>query len=63
MECEYVFRIINRKSRTEEINCYWYNCLPNINLEVDARGRPLLISYSLPWETQKVALSATTVSS
>ena len=33
--CEYVFRIINRKSRTEEINYYWYNCLPNGNLEAD----------------------------
>lgn len=26
-ECEYIFRIINRKARTEEISCYWYNCL------------------------------------
>lgn len=28
-EYDYVFRIINRKHRMKEINCYWYNCLPN----------------------------------
>lgn len=36
-ECERVFRIINRKARTEEINYYRYNCLPNGNLEAAAQ--------------------------
>lgn len=38
-ECEYIFRIIIRKARTEEINCYWYNCLLNGgDLKADAQG-------------------------
>ena len=35
-ECEYVFKIIKRKARTEEINCFWNHRLPNVNLQAHA---------------------------
>lgn len=37
VESKYAFRIINKKARNEEMNCYWYNCLLNDNLKVDTQ--------------------------